>query len=99
MRLDYGVHGDMSDVWNKGIVNKHRVILDSELRDYLARFTEPDEILTEVAALHGRCQILEWESPFGRRYRFFVQQLDAEGEPMAEITHPLIKKEFLENGN
>jgi hypothetical protein len=92
--------GGCGEFMNKGLVNVDRVILEAELRDYLSRIEAPDKILSEVVALHGKCQILEWESPADHKYRFFIQQLDDDNEPLLEVTHPLTLKECTyNNGN
>jgi hypothetical protein len=53
-----------------------------------------DQIVREVATDFSRVQVLEWTSGMGIRYRFLIQQLDADGVPLFEVRNKLILKEF-----
>lgn len=77
---------------------KQIVLFLSDLEEMRAEGLTLDQVIEEVRSDFGTIQVLDWQSPFGRNYRFIIQQLDAEGYAMLDVVNPLHIKEFTANG-
>jgi hypothetical protein len=79
--------------WSKGLVNEVTICTLHELKESIAH--EVGDLIEEVEKECSKVQVHDWTSPQGRKYRFYIQELDGEGLPLPEVAHPLIKKEFI----
>ena len=76
-----------------------KLIFLHELQEHLANGDTLEQVITELKRDGVQHQVIEWSSPIGNNYKFFIQQLEGDGQPKDKITTKLYVKEFTYNGN